>query len=258
MAEEVKDASLSVPKAMVITYFGNFLCLWPLIITVCYHIPSIEDALSDATGYPAFYVLRQAMSPAWVIVMLAVIAFINIAGNITYMAAVTRDLFAFARDNGLPFSAWIGKIDKKRGLPVNATILTSGICSLMALIYLGSSVAFYAIISLYTTALLQCYCFSIGSLFWRRIYHPDTLPQAKFSLGRWGLPVNGFAVVWCAYCLFWSFWPQEYPVTLTNFNWAVVIIGATMLVAIIHFFLNARHTYFGPVASVQGRKIRTA
>lgn len=256
MAEEVKDASKSVPKAMIATYFVNFICLWPLVITVCYHIPSIDDALEDATGYPAMYVLRQSMSPAWVIVILGSIAFINAAGNITYMAAVTRDLFAFARDNGLPFSAWIRKIDGKRDLPVNAAILTSAISSLMALIYLGSEVAFYAIISLYTTAILSCYCLSIGSLLWRRIYHPDTIPPAKFSLGRWGFAINSFAVVWCTYCLFWSCWPQEYPVTVPNFNWASVIIGATMLVAMIHFFLKARNVYVGPVAAVQGRKIR--
>ena len=256
MAEEVKDASISVPKAMIIIYLVNICLLFPTVLTICYHIPNMEDALADSTGYPGLFVLRQSMSSTWVNVILGVIAFIFIGGNITYLAAVTRDLFAFARDGGLPFSSWLSKVDAKRHVPVNATILTSIIAALLALIYLGSTTAFYAIISLFTVAILQCYCFSIGCVLWRRIYAPQTLPPAKFSLGRLGIPLNAMAVVFSAYCLFWAFWPQEYPVTAGNFNWAVAIFGATMIIALVHFFFKARHVYTGPVAMVEGRKNR--
>jgi len=39
---------------------------------------------------------------------------------------------------GLPFSRWISKIDDKRHIPVNATILSSVVSCLLALIYIGS------------------------------------------------------------------------------------------------------------------------
>ena len=52
-----------------------------------------------------------------------------------------------------------------------------------------------------TVALLQCYMFSIGSILWRRVKYPETLPSGTFTLGKWGIPLNAFAVVWCA----WSF-----------------------------------------------------
>lgn len=258
MSEEVKDASISVPKAMIIIYLINFILLFPTVLTICYHLPSIDDALTDPTGYPSLYVLRQSMSSAWATVLLAIIAFIFVAGNITYLAAVTRDLFAFARDGGLPFSKWISTVDARRNLPVNAVILTSGVATLMALLYLGSTAAFYAIISLFTAAILSCYCFSIGCVLWRRVFHPETLPPARFSLGRWGTLVNSLAVVFSFYCLFWSFWPQTYPVTSTNFNWAIVMFGGTMIFAMVFFFVKARHVYHGPVVAVEGRKIRTA
>ncbi|KAK5080452.1 hypothetical protein LTR05_008562 [Lithohypha guttulata] len=256
MAEEVREASISVPEAMISIYLINFVALLPTVITVCYHMPNVDDALNDGTGYPALYVFRQAATPTWTIVLLAVIAFIFIASNITYLAAVTRDLFAFSRDHGLPFSAWISKIDGRRHVPINATILSSGVALLLALIYLGSTVAFYAIIALYTAALLQCYCFSIGCVLWRRIFHPETLPPARFSLGRFGIPLNGFAVLFSGYCLFWSFWPQEYPVTVENFNWAIVIFGIVMIIALAYFVFRARHKYVGPVSTVEGRKER--
>ena len=127
MSEEVKDAALSVPKAMIAIYVVNFVVLFPTILTAVYHIPDLEAALADTTGYPAIYAFRQAASPAWTAVFLGFLAFVFVAANITYLAAVTRDLFAFARDRGLPFSSWISTVDTERHVPTNATIVTSGV-----------------------------------------------------------------------------------------------------------------------------------
>lgn len=84
---------------------------------------------------------------------------------------------------------------------MNAIYVTGLFSFLLSLIYIGSEVAFYAITSLFTVALLQCYMFSIGSILWRRIYLPETIPECSFGLGRWGIPINATAVIWCA----WSF-----------------------------------------------------
>jgi choline transport protein len=73
MSEEVRDAASSVPRAMIAVYVINFCLIFPAVLTVAYHIPSIEDALADPTLYPTIYVLRQAMSPAWLTVMLTVV-----------------------------------------------------------------------------------------------------------------------------------------------------------------------------------------
>jgi choline transport protein len=255
MAEEVKDAAKSVPKAMMSIYLVNFCLIFPAILTVCYHIPSVGDALADPTTYPTIYVLRQSMSAGWMTVILVIVVLLLICSNITYLAAVTRDLFAFARDQGLPFSNWIAKVDEKRSIPQNACILTSVISICLALIYIGSPVAFYAITSLLTVALLQCYCLSIGCLLWRRIRHPETLPPAQFSLGKFGIPVNAAAVIYAFWSFFWSFWPQFYPVTAPGFNWASVIFVSVLIGALLHFVFVARHKYTGPVALVEGRKL---
>lgn len=257
MAEEVKDAARSVPKAMMSIYLVNFCLIFPAILTICYHIPVVADALNDPTLYPTIYVLRQSMSDVWITVILVVIVALLICSNITYLAAVSRDLYAFSRDQGLPFSGWISAVDKKRSIPRNACLVTC-ICSVcLALIYLGSPVAFYAITSLLTVALLQCYCLSIGCLLWRRIRHPETLPRARFSLGKFGIPINALAVTYALWAFFWSFWPQYYPVTAATFNWSSVIFVAVLLVAVIYYIAVGRKRYTGPVALVEGRKIRT-
>lgn len=257
MAEEVKNAARSVPKAMMSIYVVNFCLIFPAILTICYHIPNVSDALSDPTAYPTIYVLRQSMSDAWMTVVLVIVVVLLICSNITYLAAVSRDLFAFSRDKGLPFSDWISKVDEHRSIPQNACIFTSVISVCLALIYIGSPVAFYAITSLLTVALLQCYCFSIGCLLWRRIRHPETLPPAQFPLGKFGIPVNAAAVTYSFWSFFWSFWPQNYPVTAAGFNWASVIFVAVLLVALVYYVLIAHRRYTGPVALVEGRKVHS-
>ena len=253
MSEEVKGASKSVPRAMLAVYIVNFCLIFPALITICYHIPVVADALEDPTLYPTIYVLRQSMSNAWMTVLLVVVILLLICSNITYLAAVTRDAFAFARDDGFPFSNWLSKVEPKRRIPQNAVIMTSIISICLALIYIGSPVAFYAITSLLTVALLQCYCFSIGCLLWRRITHPETLPRASFSLGKFGIPLNIAAVLYAAFAGFWAFWPQYYPVTAPGFNWASVIFVGIMLLATVHYIFVARHKYTGPVVLVEGR-----
>ncbi|KID74980.1 uncharacterized protein G6M90_00g055710 [Metarhizium brunneum] len=257
MSEEVRNAASSVPKAMLAVFLCGFVLILPLVVTIVYHIPDIGVALSDRTTYPAVYVLRQAMSTGWITVVLVVVNFLVVCSNISFLTAASRDLYAFSRDKGIPFSDWISKIDPKRPVPRNAAILTSMSTLAMALIYLGSPVAFYAISSLTTVAFLQCYCLSIGCFLWRRIYYPETLPHGRFSLGRYGIPMNAAAVVYSLWTFFWAFWPESYPVTAGNFNWSSVLFATALIGALVHFALVGRHRYHGPVALVDGRKVRS-
>ncbi len=253
MAEEVRNATKTIPRIMLINFVINMVLIFITLVTFCYHIPDIEAALSDPTEYPGIWVMRQSMSLPWLNVLLATVLVLEVFGELAYFAAVTRDLFAFARDSGLPFSTWIAKIDQKRHIPTNAYILSAAISAFLSLIYLGSSVAFYAVVSLCTVALLQSYMFSIGCILWRRIYCPESLPPCAFSLGRWGIPVNGAALIFSLWSFFWTFWPEQYPVTVSVFNWASPIFGATVLIASAYYLFGGKKKYHGPVVLVQGR-----
>lgn len=260
MSEEVKDASSSIPKTMISVYFINFALIFIAILTVCYHTPNLQAALNDPTTYPAIYVLRQSMSTGWITVILAIICFLNVASNIVYLAAVTRDLFAFARDKGLPFSSWLSIVHPRRHIPVNACKFSCVVAMLLSLIYIGSPVAFYAITSLATVSLLQCYCLSIGCVLYRRIKHPETMPNARLSLGKFGIPINATAVAYSLWAFFWSFWPQ-YSLSglktldaLSDFNWASVIFVTVLLGSMVYLVFRAKDRYMGPVTEVEGRK----
>jgi len=194
------------------------------------------------------------MPKVWIAVLLAVVTFIVMASNVTYLAGVSRDHFAFARDKGLPFSGWLSRVDGKRKIPRNANIFSCGLPAILALIYLGSDVAFYAITSLNTVSLLQCHVFAIGCVLWRRLARPETLPPARFSLGRWGVPVNLAAVSYSMWSFFWCFWPQAQPVTASGFNWASPLYTLALMTSGL-YYLRAKHQYDGPVSTVEGRNV---
>lgn len=255
MSEEVRDASKAVPRSMIAVWLINSALAFTSFITVAYHLPDLETALADPTLYPIIHILRQSMSREWMTVILTLILFLLVCSNITYLGAVTRDIWAFARDQGFPFSNWIAKVDQKRHIPRNAVLVTSAISTCLSLIYIGSPIAYFAMTSLVTVALLQCYCLSIGCILWRRIVAPETLPPASFSLGRFGIPINIAAVCYALYAFIWAFWPIYNTSDPASWNWAFALFLGAFLAAGIHFVLVARKKYFGPVVNVRDRKV---
>jgi len=75
-------------------------------------MPDLNAALKDPTTYPVIYVLRQTMSIGWATAFIAAVIVILYASNVSYLAAVSRDLFAFARDSGVPFAGWTARVSK--------------------------------------------------------------------------------------------------------------------------------------------------
>lgn len=251
MSEEVKDAGRNVPIAIAWGYFSNGIMATILLIAYLFATPSVEDSLDDATGFPFLYVFGKATSISGVNGLTAIILLPVIFSNILFNASTSRQTFAFARDNGLPFSRWIGNVDTKRKLPVNAIALSCIISCALSLINIGSETAFNAIISLNVAALMYTYIISISCVIYRKIWHPNTLPPRRWDMGRAGLAINIIGLLYCCFALFWSLWPSERHVTLDNFNWSVVIFVGVFIISLFMYMVKGRKDYSGPVVIVQ-------
>ncbi|CAG8401060.1 unnamed protein product [Penicillium salamii] len=256
MSEEVKDAAINVPTAIAWGYFSNGIMAIILIVTYLFATPSVEDSLNDPTGFPFLYVFKQATSVAGVNGLTAIILLPVIFSNIFFNASTSRQTFAFARDNGLPFAKWISKVDPRRQIPVNAIGLSCIISCALSLINIGSETAFNAIISLNVAALMYTYIISITCVIYRKIWHPDTLPPRRWDMGRWGLAVNIIALLYSWFALFWALWPGDREVTRENFNWSVVIFAGVFIISIGMYFVKGRREYVGPSAIVQSDESR--
>lgn len=255
MAEEVKDAGRYVPIAIVWSYVGNGLIALVFLVTFLFAMPSVKEALDDPSGFPFIYVFQKTVSTGGVNALTIMVLILVIASNVSFNASTSRQTFAFARDNGLPFASWISHVHPTLQIPANAVFLSCLISALLSVINIGSDVAFNAIISLQVVALMFTYAVSISCVLYRRLLNPELLPPARWSLGgRLGIFVNATALVYVCFAFFWAFWPNERPVTLQNFNWAVVMFLGVFALSVGYYFLHGKKFYLGPVTTVEGRR----
>ena len=141
----------------------------------------------------------------------------------------------------------------KFNIPFHSVYLTSFLTGVLCLINLGSTLAFNIIISLSLLGLLSTYMISIGCVLLRRLKGQE-LPAARWSLGRFGLPINMFAFFYSAFVLVFSCFPVAVPVDLSTANWAPVVWASVIVMALVVYFLHGKNHYTPPVDFVEGRR----
>ncbi|KAK0302366.1 hypothetical protein LTR01_008793 [Friedmanniomyces endolithicus] len=75
----------------------------------------------------------------------------------------SRQVFAFARDKGLPFHKFLSKVNSN-GVPSNSVYVTLAFTCILALIIIGSTTAFNIILSVSATGLFTSYLTVIGTV----------------------------------------------------------------------------------------------
>ncbi|KAJ8065439.1 hypothetical protein OCU04_006124 [Sclerotinia nivalis] len=252
ISEEVEDASISVPRAMWWSYILNVVLGIITLITMLFCIGPLDAAIASPAPYLRLFLNTgsDAMATALMIILLILV----FSGNITALATTSRELWAFSRDKGFPFSTWISKMNHSLNVPPNAIYLTSILTTLLCLINLGSSFAFNIIISISLLALLSTYMMSIGCVLLKRI-KGESLPPARWSLGRFGLPINAFAFAYSGFVMVWSCFPSEAPVTVGNANWAPAVWFVVIVIAGLIYVVHGEKHYTPPVVFVEGRRV---
>ena len=114
MSEELKDASHVLPSAMMWGSFFNALLGLPMLITLCFCLgPDWQDNVLGLTnptqaGILIIQVLYNSTnSIAATTFMTTILILLSMVGTITCIASSSRQVWAFARDKGFPFSSFI-------------------------------------------------------------------------------------------------------------------------------------------------------
>jgi choline transport protein len=113
MAEEVRNAASVIPRAMMWTWLGNGLLGWIMAITFCYCVGDTLSVLTTPLGTPFIQVfLNTTGSVRGATGLTVLMLIIAIFACVAVMATNSRQLFAFARDNGVPFSKVFSKVTR--------------------------------------------------------------------------------------------------------------------------------------------------
>jgi choline transport protein len=111
MSEEIKDASIVLPKAIMWAALLNGSLGFVMVITFCFTLGDIFAILDTPTGYPFIQVFYNATGSNVGTSIMTAILIVNITSAcISTVATVSRQTWSFARDQGLPFSSFVAHV----------------------------------------------------------------------------------------------------------------------------------------------------
>ncbi|KAL4747438.1 hypothetical protein BDW72DRAFT_15313 [Aspergillus terricola var. indicus] len=252
MAEEVKNAKRVVPRSMIYGTLINGILAFGYLIAILYCMGDYMEALESPTGYPIITIAYQATgSKAATFVVMAMGMLPGWIALFNGLASVTRLAWAFARDNGLPFSDFFARVDPRFKIPIRALFLVASCIVVLSFIQIGSSTAFNAILSLSTLGLYISYLIPLWLLVYKRLTAPADIPKGTFNLGKLGLPMNLLAILFATYFVIFLPFPPLLPVTGENMQYAGPVLGFVMLFAIGDWIIRGRHRWEGPTFSLR-------
>ncbi|KAK6335507.1 hypothetical protein TWF696_002281 [Orbilia brochopaga] len=263
LAEELDDPEVNAPKAMVgsVAIGGVSGFIFSIIMLFC--IQDVPAALAASQPYVKMFIdlFKSPIGGSLFVCIVGVPINLFAAASIT--ASSSRLAWAMACDGALPGKRYFSRLSKERQVPIR-TIVLSGLCQgLLGVIAFGNEMAFEAILSVAVIALNLSYGMPVYCIWLRGRALLDRLPllgsaqgfgiDRRWNLGRWGWLVNIIAGVWPAILsvlfLFPVYLPETGLVTAEEANWCIAVLGATMLIATVYWFVCGKRQYVGPVTS---------
>lgn len=250
MSDEVKQARTQVPRSIIFSVVVNGLMQLIYMITVLFTIGDAKRV--SASPLPIIEVYYQATgSKAATNLFIFMLIYIIFASFFNVLASVSRLIWAFSRDGGLPRSYTFAKVHPTLRVPINALVFSALCVCILALINVGSSTAFNAIISLTALGLYMSYFLPILFLLWRRMSSSKSspIPWGPFKLGTAGAVVNAGALCYILFTFIWMSLPAILPVDRFNMNYAGPILGGIIVGAAIDWSWNGKKRFQAPVAN---------
>ena len=81
-----------------------------IVVAYLFSIRNINDAISSPTGFPFIYVFNTEVGVSKASGLATAVLLLVIMITISSLASTSQQTFAFARDNGLPFSKWLSQV----------------------------------------------------------------------------------------------------------------------------------------------------
>jgi len=241
MSEETRQARQAVPKSIFYTVVTNGILAYAMVICILFTMGSVQDAQN--TNLPIIEICIQATgSVKSATAMVSGLLIISLSVTLASIASASRLTWAWARDGALP--EWFAYIDRRHNVPVRAVWLPVLVVMCLACLNIADAAAFQAFVALGSIGLFVSYFIAIGCMVHNR-FQDYAAPLGDWNMGRWGLPVNVFALVYTAWFTVWLAFPTYLPVTGENMNYASPIFLASMLFALVYWFLKGRTRWGG-------------
>jgi amino acid transporter len=198
MSEDAVNPRRSVPRGVIWAVAGSAVLGMVALIGFTVAIPNLKAVL--ASPLPLLTIADYWL-PSWLVkVFIAFVIFSMFAILVVGAGAQARLSYSMARDNMLPFSGSLRKINPRTQTPI-VGLLVFAVIDVGVMIYgYFQASAFATLVG--ATAIIPYiiyFLITLGYAYKRRTL--DSMP-GDFSLGRWAKPVIGFVLVYSALIMF--------------------------------------------------------
>jgi amino acid transporter len=190
LAEETRNPRQEAPKAVLGSVIGAFIIgaifLWGVLIAV----PNMGEAVASFATGPQ-QVIESVMSSFGSTLYLLIVSAAIFVCCMSILTSTIRLAFGMARDDQLPFSKPMSRVSPRLHTPVLTCVVVGALSAVPFIQFAGAAViAVGATASIYLSYLLGNLAFMRA----RMKGWPKT--SAPFRLGKWGMIVNGIAILW--------------------------------------------------------------
>src|ERR1700684_3473706 len=132
VAEETPNASRMIPKAMRMTIYVGGAAAMLVCLALILAVPDMSPILSGKDTDPIVTLLKASMGEMGFRAVIVVVLVSFISCLLSLQAAVSRLIYAYARDQMIFGSSFLSAMSKGRHVPANALIMMGAIPGLIA------------------------------------------------------------------------------------------------------------------------------
>jgi amino acid transporter len=236
LGEEAIGARITVPKAVLWSVASSAILGMIALIGFTLALPNDFSKIATSST-PLVDIVNLWLGNVGAAVFLVLVIFSILALDVVGLAATGRLIFAMARDNILPGSAFLRQVNPQTQTPIRALVTASLLGLLFTLFGYYITVtgtgqgAFFALVGATSTLPFLVYFLTVLAYVIRRD-RMASLPEA-FNLGPWAKPVMYAALAWTLIALGLLMIPRIY--------WAVDgIVAVVIVLAAAWYFLVLR------------------
>lgn len=250
MAEEAKDARRAVPIGIVASISSCWILGWLICIVLlaCMN-PDVSAIIDSGYGQGITQIFYDALGKRWTLTFLSLIIICQFLMGASTVLANSRQFWAFARDDGIPFSNFFKKVDKRTAVPIRAIWGSSLFSLALGALCLAGDLAADALFSLSIAGMYMALVFPITL---RLTYGKKDFRPGPFYLGDFWSPINGWlSVAFQLFTIIMVMFPyQKSGINKDTMNYTVVIGPGFWVLSLIYYFCWQRKYYEGPKSNL--------
>ena len=255
LAEETHDPRKKAPRAILQAllaagFAGLLVLLFSLMAAPDLGNPDLGNIRG---GLPML--VKSVLGETAGKLFLCIVIFAIIVCTLAVHSGAVRLMFAMGRDGCLPFSKSLSRVSLKTHTPIAATLL----CGSGAIIILAVNLQLPKVFELVTSIAILwanlAYWIVVAVQLKNRLRSTRNTVNtgSRFSMGKWGLPINILALIWSTFMVVNVSWPRTATYGLEWYNqYAAWIYTAGLIflgVCIYYYKLLKRKRIAGGVSN---------